>query len=221
MAKKLITVIFFLAAALSTFAQEARVTEVTGTVEVKNSASGSWESAAVGTVIGKNTVLSTGIKSSAVISLGSSKVSVGALAMLTLEELTQQGGTEKTDLLLRSGRVKADVTPPAGLKAEFTVRSPTTTASVRGTSFTFDGKKLFVHNGQVTLSNNSGQKVFVNQNQRSYLDSDQHGKVTLPYETETSDARVTFVDTEKTGVADKGQKSGSQKVKVDIDIGWN
>ena len=38
-------------------------------------------------------------------------------------------------MFLMAGRVKAEVTPKEGEKAEFKVKSPTATASVRGTGF--------------------------------------------------------------------------------------
>jgi hypothetical protein len=42
------------------------------------------------------------------------------------------------------------------LKNDFTVRSSASTAAVRGTVFTFDGKKIEVKEGRVSLSNNLG-----------------------------------------------------------------
>jgi hypothetical protein len=180
-------------------AQEARFIELTGTVEIKITQNGEWQPASAGGLIGKESVISTGIRSSAVISVGASTLTVSALTMLTLEELVQEDGTEEAVLFLRTGRIRADVTPPTGQRAEFTVRSPTTTASVRGTSFSFNGRRLYVHSGRVSLVNNSGQKVYVNTNQRSYADAGRHQRLVLPFEAESAGIRPTFSDLENTG----------------------
>jgi len=223
-AKNLLVVIFIiLAGAGISFpailsAQDASFSDLSGTVEIKNPGTDNWESAEIGGIIGKDSVISTGIKSSAVISLGASKVTVSPLTMLTLEELIQRDGTEEAILFLRTGRVKADVTPPTGLKAEFTVRSPTTTASVRGTSFSFNGRTLVVHSGKVALANNNGQKVYVNGKQRSYMDSGSRQRLALPFEAETSGMRPVFNDLENTG--SQKEKTKKQTPQVSIIIDW-
>ena len=55
-----------------------------------------------------------------------------------------------------AGRVKAEVTPKKGEKADFKIKSPTATASVRGTGFEFDGQNLLVDHGAVQLEAESG-----------------------------------------------------------------
>jgi hypothetical protein len=165
---------------------EARFIEVRGTVEIKDANSPGWSRAVPGGVIGRNTVISTGLKSGAVLSLGSSRLDVRSLTMLTLEELAQRGGAEQTTVYLRTGRVRADVTPPTGRSVDFTVGSPTVTASVRGTSFEFDGRRLRVENGRVLLTGSGGQKVYVAQAQRSYVDENNQNRIVPPFEAQAA-----------------------------------
>ena len=192
--------------------QEARFIQLSGTVEVK--ASGApWQTASVGTVIGRNTIVSTGIRSTAVLSLGANTLTVSPLTMLTLEELIQRDGVEETTLFLRTGRIKADVTAPTGVQSEFTVRSPVTTASVRGTSFTFDGRRISVHSGIVSLSgSSSGQRVYVGNNQHSYADFSRHGRITPPFEADVATFRPLLPE-----LAETGSSGGDEPVSAALE----
>ncbi|MDR1421068.1 MAG: FecR family protein [Treponema sp.] len=181
--KKTAGIILFLTLAWRVFAQntEARLVELSGTVEVKETDASAWRAAVPNEVIGKNTVISTGIKSTAVIVLGGSRLSVRPLTRLSLEELRQREGGEEVSLYLRSGRVRAEVSPPAGGRTDFTVRSPSATASVRGTAFEFDTRHLRVDSGTVRLSNNRGQRVYVAGGQISHIDESEQ-RVVPPFE---------------------------------------
>lgn len=83
-------------------------------------------------------------------------MTVKPVTRLSLEELIKSEGTTKTQMFLMAGRVKAEVTPKEGEKAEFKVKSPTATASVRGTGFEFDGQNLLVDHGAVQFESGSG-----------------------------------------------------------------
>ena len=83
--KKILVVFLVILCGLNIYAQEARFAELSGTVEVQAAGSQQWRPAAVGDIIVKNTVISTGIRSSAVISLSGSSVTVSPLTVLTLE----------------------------------------------------------------------------------------------------------------------------------------
>jgi hypothetical protein len=182
--KKLCFCFLFLSCTLAAFAQDMRAVflEVTGTVEIKEAGSPEWKRAAPGISIDGNTVISTWLKSKAAVSLGSARLDIRPLTMLTLRELVQRGNVEETTLYLRTGRVRALVNRPTGLSVDFTVQSPTVTASVRGTSFEFDGINLWVENGLVLLANSQGQKVYVAQGQRSYVDEDNRNRIVPPFE---------------------------------------
>jgi hypothetical protein len=186
--KKVYICFLFLSCTLAAFAQDMQAVflEVSGTVEIKESGSPEWKRAAPGISIDSNTIISTGLKSKAAVSLGSSRLDIQPLTILTLRELVQRGNAEETTLYLRTGRVRALVNRPAGLSVDFTVQSPTVTASVRGTSFEFDGINLWVENGLVLLASPKGQKVYVAQGQWSYVDENNQNRVVPPFEAEAA-----------------------------------
>jgi hypothetical protein len=134
----------------------AIIREVTGTVEVKGPGALAWEAAAGGQALERAALISTGFNSTARIGIGNSTITVRPLTRLSLEELAAAPGTERVTVNLRAGRVRAEVKPPAGGTVDFSVRSPTATASVRGTVFEFDGTRLTVEAGRVHLG---GQRV--------------------------------------------------------------
>jgi hypothetical protein len=146
-------------------AQESRsravVREINGKVEIKAPGSSDWTPARQGQSIARAAVVSTGFKSTAVIALGNSLLSVQPLTRLTVEEIQESAGNERVNINLQTGRVRADVKPPAGGRTEFTVKSPSATASVRGTSFEFDGLHLRVDEGRVHVTGGDRSGTYV------------------------------------------------------------
>jgi hypothetical protein len=203
------------------FAQsaQAKFLEVTGTVEIKEAGSPDWKPAAPGDPIGKDTVVSTGFKSTALISLGNSNLAVRPLTRLTLEELERQGGTERAALYLNTGRVRAEVTPPAGGKVDFTIKSPSITASVRGTAFEFDTKHLKVDKGSIRLSNAKGQRVYVGEGQRSYINEAEQ-RVVPPFEAENELLRPELPELTNTNSAAQGPASVPGLSPADVTVRW-
>jgi hypothetical protein len=163
--KKTVLGLVFLLGAWALFAQEAGtgavIREINGTVELKTPDAADWVPARQGQRITQNAVISTGFKSSALLTIGNSTLSVQALTRLSLEELVRAEGGEKVDLNLRAGRIRANVQPPAGGTTSFTVRSPSATASVRGTTFEFDGNQTFVDEGRVRVTGGDGSSAYV------------------------------------------------------------
>jgi hypothetical protein len=152
------------------FAQEAVIREVTGTVELKAPGAADWTPARRGQGITRNTLVSTGFKSGAVIALGNSTLTVQPLTRLSLEELVRAGENEKVEIGLRAGRIRAEVKPPPGGSTGFTVRSPTATASVRGTVFEFNGLRLSVDEGRVHFSGGDRTGTYVDGGRRVSTD---------------------------------------------------
>jgi hypothetical protein len=204
--KTVFVCLLFLAGTWGAFAQSgqaaqndlARFIEVRGTVEIQDAGSAEWRAAAAEDFIGKNAVVSTGFKSTALIVLGDSRVTVRPLTRLTLEELVQRDSAEETGLYLRTGRIRAEVRPPAGSRTDFTVRSPVATASVRGTGFEFDATHLYVDNGRVLLEGSGGQMVYVDAGQRSYIDEASQ-RVIPPFEAEAALLRPVLSELANTG----------------------
>lgn len=168
MKKFAILLILFLLLAPSAFAQLNTVVKaVSGKVEVKAPLKG-WEPAQVGMVVPKGSFISTGFKSTTQLEMGSSEVFVKQLTRMSVEELVMKEGTQATGLNLRVGKVSAQVKTTAGLKHDFKLRSPVSTAAVRGTEFEYDGWRLFVEDGQVVLIDPLGRERLVIQGEEGF-----------------------------------------------------
>jgi len=137
------------------FAQNGVIKELSGTVELKPAGTSDFIPAKAGDPVAKDTIVSTGFKSSALIQMGSSLITARPLTRLSLAELSSSGGTEVINVSLQTGRVRVDVDPPAGTRTSMAVRGPSATASVRGTSFEFDTYSLNVLKGKVAFYPNS------------------------------------------------------------------
>jgi hypothetical protein len=154
--KKNTLTILILLFAVRVFAQTGVIKEMTGTGELKRAGQVDFVPAKAGDTIERDTVVSTGFKSIALVSVGNT-----VLTVLTLAEISASAGTETLNVSLQTGRVRADVTPPAGTKASITVRSPSATASVRGTSFEFDTQSLRVLKGLVAFAGSQSAVMLV------------------------------------------------------------
>lgn len=158
--RSIIATLLVVLAAAAAFGQSATVMEVAGKVEYQAPGK-DWRPAKVGDVIAKGSLVSTGFKSTVILKVGTATVTVKPITRLTLEQIVQTEAGSQTQLFLLAGRVKADVQPTAGQTTSFEVKSPTATASVRGTGFEFDGVNLLVERGSVRMANTGGQFRFV------------------------------------------------------------
>lgn len=148
----IILAICILAAAAASAQSTAVIRDVTGKVEIQAPQAG-WVSARVGMTVSRGTTISTGFNSRALLDLGSSVLSVQPLTRLRLEELLEKKGTVQTDLFLRVGKVNAQVKSTAGVTQDFKLRSPVSTAAVRGTGLEYDGYDVAVQEGMVYYFN--------------------------------------------------------------------
>ncbi|MDR0312907.1 MAG: FecR family protein [Treponema sp.] len=183
MKKIFLVVLLFTMAVCVTFAQTSSpsgavspagvIRELTGEVELKLAGSSTFVPAKVGDVIASNTIVSTGFRSTAVIAVGSSVITVQALTRLSLAEIQSSQGAETINVDLQAGRVRVEVSPPAGTRADFSVQSPSATASVRGTSFVFDTLNLTVNEGTVAyIGSISGPSTMVSAGSYSFIGTD-------------------------------------------------
>jgi hypothetical protein len=173
------------------FAQEIRtaiIRDLAGTVEVKTPQSSAWTAAYRGQTLAGDKLISTGFKSTALITLGNSSLSVRPLTRLSITELSRIQDNEKIELRLQTGRIRADVKPLQGGRTDFTVRSSSATASVRGTVFEFDTLNLSVTEGTVAFSGASGVPVLVDSGGASSVDADGF-RVSAPTETFVTELR--------------------------------
>jgi len=162
MKKIIITVLMTAAAVSGVFGQNGIIREFTGNVELKHAGSSVFVPAAVGATVTPNTVVSTSFRSSAVIVIGSSVIAVSPLTLLTLAEIQSAANTENVNVNLQAGRVRVEVNPPAGTRANLTVQTPSSTASVRGTTFEMDTSNIIVNEGRVMVNGTGGIAVMVN-----------------------------------------------------------
>jgi hypothetical protein len=148
----------------------AVIRESNGKVEIQTPGNDAWIPASAGMVIENETRISTGFRSTALVVLGDVTLMVRPLTRLSLEEITALYGKEQIGLYLETGRVRAEVSPPRGGTINFTVRSPTVVASVRGTSFEFDTINLTVSNGTVQYAGKTDSFALVRAGERSTVD---------------------------------------------------
>jgi hypothetical protein len=204
-------------------AQEAGyIRELSGTVETKAPGSGLWVKALEGDRIGRDTLISTGFKSGATLVLGESVVTVRSLTRLSVEELVRNQGEEQVSLYLQTGRIRAKVNPPFQGKTDFTVRSPTATASVRGTTFDFDTENLRVEEGRVQYSLPGGRGLQVAGGERSYVD-EANNRVVSPFAAATELLSPALPPGTDSGspVEDRAPAVLSPEVDVGIGFHWD
>ena len=151
---------------------QAEFTEVNGKVEIRLAGRTAWAPAEVGMRIGNNTMISTGFNASAALRMGASTVRVEQLTRMEFEEIVEQSDAVQTRLSLNVGRMSAQVRSVDERRQDFRVRSPISTAAVRGTSFSFDGERLEVEEGQVAFFNQNNQQRSVGAGQSSTTTGD-------------------------------------------------
>ncbi|MDR0494429.1 MAG: FecR family protein [Treponema sp.] len=170
MKKNVFFALLLAAAVFRVFAQSpdfGQIREFTGEVELKRAGSAVFVKAGAGDLLTQDTIVSTGFKSTAIIEVGSSTIMVRPLTRLSLAGIQSDSGAEKLNVNLQTGRIKVDVKPPAGTKSNVSVQGSSATASVRGTSFEFDGFNLFVNEGAVSFESGNGVVILVSQNEGS------------------------------------------------------
>ena len=193
-------------AALCAFAQSGVISEFSGTVELKAAKAASFVPAKIGAVVAADTVVSTGFRSTAVIKVGSTTIAVRPLTRLSLAEIRAESDSETLKVDLQAGRVRVDVKPPAGTRANTSVQSPTATASVRGTDFEFDAVNLKVYEGTVVLrGGGDDMEIPVPAGASSYVDG--YGKAIDPIEANRQS--LTPPAPAGTGSSGKGSSSGA------------
>ena len=169
--KKQIIILFLLCIILMPgfSAEHAVIKEAAGKVEIMAPGE-NWQPAKKGTVLVKGTTISTGFRSTAVLDLGSSVLEVKPLTRMKLEELIKTQNKTTTKLYLRVGRVRAEVKSGTGTRHDFKLRSPVSTAAVRGTKFEYNGRTLKVEEGTVSYFNRLGQSRRIGAGERSKID---------------------------------------------------
>ena len=211
--KKMCFILLLSLIAASLFAQNGIIRELNGTVELKTSGSSFFVAAKAGDAVMQDTVISTGFKSSALVAVGNSLITVRPLTRLAFSEIRRASGSEALNVNLQAGRVRVDVNPPSGARASLTVSSPIATASVRGTSFEFDTRNIWVRKGLVSFSGRKGHIRMIPGGLSSKLGDD--GKAADPVRIKTGDLLpATPVGTESYNGGSGGGTSSANAVIV-------
>jgi len=134
---------------------------VTGKVEIQNPGEQAWQPAAAGMEVPIRATISTGFGGGAILALGASTLTVRQLTRLRIDELSVQNNVTKTNLTMPVGRIRADVKSTAGTTTDFKLRSPVSTAAVRGTGFETDGARVSVYESIVSFLSESGISINV------------------------------------------------------------
>ncbi len=149
--------VFALCSAMA-FALDAKVVSVKGKVEVQKN--GSWVEVKAGDILKKGDVVSTAFKSGAELLINDTKLSLGPLTRMAVEQLASNAAKDETKLYLDSGSVSANVKKSGGKRVDFKVSSPVATASVRGTDFTMTASGV-VSTREGLVSKSAGRKAAV------------------------------------------------------------
>jgi ferric-dicitrate binding protein FerR (iron transport regulator) len=182
--KKASLAFLFLCMAFSAYAQTGLIKELTGTVELMLPGATTFVAAKVGDRVSQDTVVSTGFRSYTSIEIGHSLITVRPLTRISLTAIQASMETELLNVNLQAGRVRVDVKPPAGTKASVEVQSSMSVASVRGTSFEFDTRNVYVSEGTVYFMGKRGQLVQVGAGTSSRVEAD--SRATSPLEIRTA-----------------------------------
>ena len=142
-------------------AQEVRLADVEGKVEIK-APGGDWEPAEEGRSLSMRTMISTGFNSRAVLEIGSATTTVQPLTRLEIQDVQLDDREQRTALFLGAGRIRAEVRRGQDLSVDFSVRTPVATAAVRGTDFEVSTTALTVRDGVVRFDS-GGYYVVVQQ----------------------------------------------------------
>ena len=222
MKKTIFICLISLMTVFAVYSQTGIIREFTGEVELKPSGSSVFIPARAGVEVARDTIVSTGIKSTAVIEIGSSSIVVRPLTRLSLSEIQSSSGSENLNISLQSGRIRVDVKPPAGTRVNATVQSPTATASVRGTEFEMDAQNISVYDGKVAWVGKNNLGVVVTSSTKNKLNI--HGIPQYPVDLIDSG----LMPSKPSGAGDSGESAGASGgeiinshnyIPLDVDFG--
>ena len=182
-----------LAASVAAMPQDITLTAASGRVEIREPGA-AWQAVAVLDRIPVGAEIATGLGARATININGNLVRIEPMSRVAVSSFLRAGNATTTELNLRVGRVSAEVRTTEGLQQDFRLRSTQSTASVRGTSFVYDGTELRVDEGSVALSNRLNQQRIVIAGQESRAEG-----FTPPVRSDTAVLQRTTISAEATG----------------------
>jgi hypothetical protein len=94
---------------------------------------------------------------------------------LPISDLVEKEGTIKTDLYIDVGKVRAEVKTAEGLKNDFKLKSPVSTAAVRGTIIEVSDNSIDLVQGSAMAYNSSNQPASMSEGDSLEFDADAFG----------------------------------------------
>jgi hypothetical protein len=168
--KKGILSALFCFISLFIFSQDISLYSVNGLVKIKTDENAAnWTVAKAGQKLALGNVIFTGLKSEAIIKTINALIEVKALSQASVKNLVETKDNIVSDVYVKYGKVKANVDKNREVKTVFKVRSANSTASVRGTIFTFGENALFVEEGTVHLVNDYDNSALVQKGEKAYI----------------------------------------------------
>jgi hypothetical protein len=221
---KTLLIIPFLISGFNLFSQDITITAINGIVQVKKSENADWQTASAGQVLQIGNFIFTGFNSTAVLKTINAEIEVKPLSQMSIASLIKNNENVETDIYLKYGKPKATVSKSEEVKTIFKVRSANSTASVRGTVFTFGDDELVVEEGTVYLLNDNDYGILVQGNEKA--DSSKLSTAKSPPQRKVEDHVVTvkpigIADIERLPgitVKDRIQMSGVSKVIITIKV---
>lgn len=132
MRKIFLVVLLLTAAVYAVFAQGTSspagvgvIQELSGYVQLKLAGSYDFVAARAGSEIAQDTIISTGFKSTAIVTVGGTVITVKPLTRLSLAEIQSASELETLNVSLQIGSVMVDVNP--GMRTSITVQIGTVT----------------------------------------------------------------------------------------------
>lgn len=155
---------------------------------------GDWQIASGGESLGTDHEIGTGVDSKATIQFADgSLMQLAELTEVRLANLLDEGGRRQVKVQLKLGEVKAQVKPQETITTDFSVSTPTATASVRGTEI----QEISHHPARGTRTRLASGKLRV-ESSRGRVDSsgedevrvDEDGDVLTPRGVVAEEARI-------------------------------
>jgi len=112
------------------------ISNLVGDVEISKDAGKTWKALTKGVSIEKGDLVSTSFDSTATIQFAHGNFNIAPMTQIRVDEFLNKDNLERAQLYMNVGRISARIDKPANIRADFSVTTPTASASVRGSGMT-------------------------------------------------------------------------------------
>ena len=159
----------------------ASINNIQGDVKVQKGGAGEWAAAKEGMFVKTGDAVKTGAKSSCVLKWGrDNAVKIDPFSMMKIDRLEKNPAmkADNSDLNLWTGKVYARAQKMSNANSDFTVKTPTAIAGVRGTKLSVevggdDSTSVGCFEGSVSVTSNSGGEVLLKDDEKTTVKKDQ------------------------------------------------